>query len=218
MRPLILASASPRRQALVSLLARPVQIVVADVDERAVANPDPAGYVLTVARLKANKVATLSEGDGLVVAADTMVVLAGQMLGKPDNEAEAWDMLRRLRGQVHQVLTAVVVVDLVSGREVSDVAQINLRFRDCSDQEIADYIATGDPFDKAGAYAIQHPVFRPVLSFDDCYAGVVGFPLCHLTRLLRQLGEEPTTDVAAACQTYHQYNCPVFSTILGLSG
>ena len=218
MRPLILASASPRRQALVGLLARPVQILIADVDERGVLNPDPAGYVLAVARLKASKVANLARGDGLVVAADTMVVLDGQLLGKPDNKEEAWEMLRRLRGRIHQVYTAVAVVDLGSGREVSDVAQMNVRFRDYSDQEIADYIATGDPLDKAGAYAIQHSLFRPVLAFDDCYAGVVGFPLCHLTRLLRQLGEGPTIDIAAACQTYHHYHCPVFPTILGLSG
>ena len=215
MPPLILASASPRRQALIGLLTRPVQVVVADVDERAVWDPDPAGYVLAVARLKARKVTTLAGGDGFVVAADTMVVLDGQMLGKPDSQEEAWEMLHRLRGQVHQIYTAVVVVDLRSGREVSDVAQLTISFRNYSDQEIADYIATGDPLDKAGAYAIQHPVFRPVIAFDGCYAGVVGLPLCHLTRLLRQLGEEPTIDIAVICQNYHQYHCPVFPTILG---
>lgn len=217
MRSLILASASPRRQALVGLLARPVQILVADVDERGILNPDPAGYVLEVARLKASKVATLAEGDGLVVAADTMVVLDGQLLGKPDGVEEAWAMLRQLRGQAHQVYTAVVLVDLRSGREVSDVAKMKVRFRDYSDQEIADYIATGDPLDKAGAYAIQHPLFRPVVAFDDCYAGVIGFPLCHLTRLLGQLGEASAIDIATACQSYHHYHCPVFPTILGLS-
>jgi predicted house-cleaning NTP pyrophosphatase (Maf/HAM1 superfamily) len=86
--------------------------------------------------------------------------------------------------------------------------------RNYSDQEIEAYIATGDPLDKAGSYAIQHPGFQPVIDFFGCFAGVVGLPLCHLVRSLRKSGVSVPVDIAAVCQAYHHYDCPVFETIL----
>jgi septum formation protein len=210
---LILASASPRRRAMIQLFGLPVQVWPADVDET-VQHPNPAVYVLQTARLKADAIAPQAPADAVIIAADTTVALDGRILGKPADAAEARAMLQQLRGHTHQVHTAIVVLNKANGRLVEDVATVDVPMRAYSDAEIEAYIATGDPFDKAGGYAIQHPVFRPVANLADCYAAVVGLPLCHLARALRQVGAPPAVDIAAACQAHHQYDCPVYMSIL----
>ena len=211
---LILASASPRRQELIRLLGLPWRVVVAQVDEDSVSHPDPAQDVIETARLKAADVLQRTPAGALVIAADTTVVLDGQPLNKPVDAADARDMLRRLRGRVHHVHTGIVVVDKGADRWLTDVATVEVPMRRYSDAELEAYVASGDPLDKAGAYAIQHPEFRPVVGLSGCYAGVVGLPLCHLARALGQLGVSVPADVATGCQAHHQYVCPIFGEIL----
>lgn len=150
----------------------------------------------------------------ILLASDTVVSLDGEPLGKPRDAAEARSMLRRLRGRVHQVYTAITLIDLQTDRSLTELACSDVPMRNYTDAEIDAYIATGDPFDKAGAYAIQHNGFSPVENFSQCYANVMGLPLCHVVRALRRLGEEVPNDVPTLCQAHIRYECPVFESIL----
>ena len=131
---------------------------------------------------------------------DRTVADGDAILGKPANTDEAWAMLRQLRGRAHQVYTALTVIEVATGRAITDIAVTDVPMRQYSDAEIAAYIASGDPFDKAGGYAIQHAGFRPAVLTSGCFANVVGLPLCHLLRVLRQLGVEARADVPERCQ------------------
>jgi septum formation protein len=188
--------------------------MVADVDEERVTDPDPALNVVRTAALKARAVVERVTGDAVVIGADTTVALDGQMLNKPAGPAEARQMLRALRGRVHQVHTGVVLIHAGTGRTVTDVATVDVPMRAYSNQEIETYIATGDPLDKAGGYAIQHPEFAPAPRLAGCFAGVMGLSLCHLARSLRAMGVEVGVDIAAACQAAIAYDCPVFEDVL----
>lgn len=210
----ILASGSPRRQELIKLLGIPWQVMVADVDETSIDHPDPAVNAVQTARLKAEAVSPLAPPDAVIIAADTIVVLDNQVMEKPVGEAEARRMLKQLRGRTHQVFSGITIINKATNQMVTDLAQMSVPMRQYSDEEIEAYIATGDPLDKAGAYAIQHAGFHPVEKFSDCFAGVVGLPLCHLVRSLHKIGILVQVDIAAACQAYHHYECPVFETIL----
>lgn len=193
---LILASASPRRQALIHLLGYPVEVRVADVDELSVTDPDPARNVVETARLKAETVAATVTDAGVIIAADTEVVLDGQILGKPVDADDATRMLRRLRGRTHQVHTGIVVCRRPDGRTATALSTTDVMMRDYSDAEIAAYVASGDPLDKAGAYAIQSASFRPVALLSGCYTGVVGFSLCRLSQALQAVGVPVSLPVA----------------------
>ena len=218
MQPLILASASPRRQELIQLFGLPIRIQSADVDEGAIREPDPARMVVATARLKADWVAARQPEPALVIGSDTTVALDSQVLGKPADNAEARRMLQALRGRTHQVHTGVVIVDSGTGRSHADVATVDVPMRAYTDAEIETYIASGDPLDKAGAYGIQHAGFRPVDELTGCYAGVMGLPLCHLARLLRQFQVPVIPSIAATCQAHNEYECRVFTMILNLDG
>jgi len=150
----------------------------------------------------------------VIVACDTIVALDGEILGKPRNPGEAKSMLRRLRGGSHAVYSAVTLLDPVTGGATTEVAETQLVMRTYTNAEIDAYVASGDPLDKAGAYAIQHPGFHPVAKLHGCYANVVGLPLCHLTRCLRAFDIEPSRDVPAACQAHTGRHCPVYAAIL----
>ena len=139
-------------------------------------------------RAKPATVAGRSPLDDIIIAADTTVVDEGQILGKPANAYEAESMLRRLRGREHQVFTALAVVRRSEGFLALDWCVTQVPMRTYSDEEMYAYIATGDPLDKAGAYAIQHPDFSPVANLEGCYANVMGLPLCHLKRTLDAAG------------------------------
>jgi len=193
---LILASASPRRRSLIRLLGRPVRVRPAAVDEDSVDHPDPAVNVVRTARLKAEAAFADLDSEGIVVAADTTVVLDGEMLNKPDGAAEARAMLRRLRGRTHHVHTGLVLIDAATGRASTAVSTTAVTMRNYDDAEIDAYVASGDPLDKAGSYAIQHAGFRPVAQLRGCYAGVVGFPLCRLVGALRECGVSVDLPVA----------------------
>jgi MAF protein len=150
----------------------------------------------------------------ILLASDTVVSLDGEPLGKPRDAAEARSMLQRLRGRTHQVYTAITLLELQTDRVIADLASSDVPMRSYTDEEIEAYIASGDPFDKAGAYAIQHNGFRPVENFAHCFANVMGLPLCHAVRSLRRFGVEAPNDVPARCQAHICYECPVFESIL----
>lgn len=209
---LLLASASPRRRELIKLLKLPVTATAADIDETPLATETAADMAVRLSREKAQ--AVIADRTSIIIASDTVVSLDGEPLGKPADAAEARAMLTRLRGRVHQVYTAVTVIDRKTDRAVTELAASDVRMRAYSADEIERYIASGDPFDKAGAYAIQHDGFSPADRFDHCFANVMGLPLCHVTRALRRLQIEPPVDVPAACQAHLNYRCPVYARIL----
>jgi MAF protein len=193
---LILASSSPRRRQLLAALGIPFIIDVADIDESRVGDESPEAHVRRLAEEKARTVA-LRHPDAVILAADTIVVHQGRILGKPGDENEARAMLRALRESPHQVITAVAVAragDVLSELDVSTVVM-----RAYTDAEIDAYIVSGDPFDKAGAYAIQHPDFAPVARLDGCFAGVMGLPLAVTARLLTAAGLTPAPDWPQHC-------------------
>ncbi|MDT8305006.1 MAG: Maf family protein [Anaerolineae bacterium] len=206
---LLLASASPRRQELIRLLGYPTAVQVPDVDEDSIDHADPAHNVVETARLKAEAVAATVMDQAIIVAADTTVALGREMLNKPANAEEARHMLRRLRGRTHQVHTGIVVVTLPERRTAAAVSTTAVTMRDYSDDEMEAYIASGDPFDKAGAYAIQNKAFRPVGALAGCFTGVMGLSLCRLSQALQAVGIPAELDVAnhdtARCATCLAY-------------
>lgn len=210
---LILASNSPRRKELLALFGLPFEVIPADLDETQQPFESPADYV---SRLAVEKARTVAEKQtGVVIAADTIVVDGDELLGKPVDEADARCMLERLRGRSHRVYTGIALFDSRSGGAYDAVCLTDVPMRAYSDLEIESYIATGDPMDKAGAYAIQHTGFHPVAGLSGCFASVMGLPLCHLAVGLRVLGINFPIDIAGKCQQFLNYSCPVFSKILG---
>ena len=183
---LILASASPRRQELLKLFSHPFQIRVADIDETMDAEKAPFDEVARVSRSKALAVAR--EADDTVIAADTIVVCAGSVLGKPKSEAEAKAMLRLLSGRDHQVMTGVTVVRGDRAETFTEVT--DLHFRELSDAEIARYVASKEPMDKAGAYGIQGGAALFCTHMVGDYYNVMGLPVCRLGRILREICPE----------------------------
>jgi MAF protein len=211
---LLLASNSPRRRELLTRTELPFEIIVADVDESVLENESPRDYVRRLAIEKARASSTRADASQVVIGSDTTVVDGNAILGKPANPSEAKRMLRQLRGRVHQVYTGIALLRVRDGNLLTDVCVTDVPMRDYSDAEIEAYVATGDPLDKAGAYAIQHADFQPVASMSGCYASVMGLPLCHVTRRLRQLELAPSADVPSNCQKFLNYTCPVFADIL----
>lgn len=217
---LYLASASPRRRLLVQALGLPVTAGLAPVDEEALqgAYTGPsdrlAEYLarckaISAARTLADTPEALNVGmggnddDALVVGADTTVLLDDQVLGKPADPAAASDTLRQLRGRAHMVVTGVALARPAISDRPLDVrctrVMTHVTMRAYSDDEIADYVATGDPLDKAGAYAVQHGAFRPVAHIKGCYTAVVGLPLCALAALVAEMsGIAPQPQLAPA--------------------
>jgi septum formation protein len=204
---LILASQSPRRKQLLTLAGWQFETRPADVDEQPGAPETPAVYVQRLARAKALEVARQTPLDWLVVAADTTVADGAAILGKPVDEAEAAAMLRRLRGRVHSVYTGLAVFRPVDQALLLDLCVTEVKMRLYSEAELRAYIASGDPLDKAGAYAIQHSGFNPVESLVGCYANVVGLPVCHLNRLLEQFGLATPINAPVVCRGHHHNSC-----------
>jgi septum formation protein len=214
MRGLILASQSPRRHELLRLLGLPFVGRVSAVAEDRREDELPVEYARRLSREKAGAVAASVDGGSLILACDTVVVDGEDVLGKPVDSAEAAAILKRLAGRDHHVYTAATLLDTADGRAMTELADSPVTMRPYTNREVADYVATGDPFDKAGAYAIQHEGFHPVERFTHCFANVMGLPLCHVTRMLRAFGVEPGADVPAACQAHIGYDCPVYEAIL----
>jgi septum formation protein len=180
---LILASASPRRAELLASAGFRFDVAVADVDETVHPDEDPRAYALRVARDKAGAVwATCRKSGNRVLAADTVVVAGEQILGKPTDAADAARMLKTLSGKVHEVHTAVVLMD--ESGEVSEVVTTRVRLLPLSDNEIAWYIESGEPEGKAGAYAIQGRAARFIDRIEGSWSNVVGLPIATVYRLL----------------------------------
>ena len=181
---LILASQSPRRKELLGLFRIPFSVQVADIDETIDPTLPPYEEVARVSRKKAEAIA---RGDtDVVIAADTIVVCDGKILGKPADEADAFRMLRLLSGKRHQVMTGLTVLRGDTARVCTEVTDIH--FRELSEGEIRAYIATGEPMDKAGAYAIQGGAGTFVEALDGSFENVMGFPVEEVGAMLKQFG------------------------------
>lgn len=211
---MLLASNSPRRRQLLALGGWGFAALSADVDETRLPAEKPAAYVLRLAETKSRAAAMQAAPGQVIIAADTTVVDGDDILGKPADGTEAGSMLKRLRGRTHQVYTGIAVLAPREGRMLTDLCITDVPMRAYTDEEIDAYILSGDPFDKAGAYAIQHPHFQPVERLQGCFASVMGLPLCHLERTLRQVNITPGSDLPAACQSELKYQCPVTRAIL----
>jgi septum formation protein len=236
---LVLASNSPRRRQLLASGGWDFSVVAAQVDERVQPGELPDAYVLRLAENKARAAVGLLSPpvphQTLIIAADTTVVAPDedeklspaldandsefqpQILGKPADSQEAEAMLRRLRGRTHQVLTGLAVLRASDGRLLKDVCITDVSMRNYSDAAMMAYIASGDPLDKAGAYAIQHAEFRPVENLHGCYANVMGLPLCYLMRMLEAFDVPMDVDIAHSCQTTLDYPCSIFRQVLSKS-
>jgi len=203
---LILASASPRRRELLSLLGLPFRVVEANVEEGRLEGESPREMATRLSREKAQAVAA-DHPDSFVVACDTIVALGGKVLGKPADMEEAGGMLRRLRGRRHKVYSGLTV--WAPDRVITACDETVVHMRAYRDEEIAAYVASGDPLDKAGAYAIQSRSFHPVARIEGCYASVMGLPLRLLAQALRSLGLPVPEDraVAAACADFTGHPC-----------
>jgi MAF protein len=187
---LILASGSPRRRELLAALGFDFEVAPSSVDEDAVTRARPAALARALARAKAREVAS-SHPNAVVLAADTVVVQRGVLLAKPAGAAQARAMLDRLRGRPHRVITGVCVI-AAGHRPLIAHEVTRVLMRPYPPDEIEASIARGDPFDKAGGYAIQDPVFNPVASYTGCYCNVVGLPLWTTLRLLTEAGVAPS--------------------------
>ncbi len=239
---IILASNSPRRRRLLAFTGWTFDVRPVDIDESPMPGEPPDQYVLRLAESKARAASAAALPGQAVLAADTTVADGLTILGKPSGAAEARQMLRSLRGRMHIVYTAVAVLrkeiepceatgtpphpaaSIVHRREtaqiVTDVCATRVWMRSYTDVEMEDYITSGDPFDKAGAYAIQHPVFQPVERIAGCYCCVVGLPLCAAVRALARFGLTPPENATAGCPAHLEIDapCPVYRSLLREEG
>lgn len=193
----ILASSSPRRRRILAEMLNEFEIIRPQIDETQRPNEPPLDYVRRLSDEKAQAVARrLNKKDVAILAADTVVILSdeqtdtdGEILGKPASTDEARTTLQRLRNRAHQVCTAFTLLYHTSPQAAhTDVVCTTVHMRDYSDNEIAAYITTGDPFDKAGSYAIQHEGFHPVQRIEGSYSNVVGLPADEVRAVLDRFG------------------------------
>ena len=181
----LLASNSPRRRELLKQIGLSFTVAPADVDESVLPGESPDAYAARVAFDKA-RIAAENAGEGIVIAADTIVVAGDAILGKPADARDAEGMLALLAGKEHRVVTALVVMDAATGRSATRISVTKVWFRDLTEREIAAYVATGEPLDKAGAYGIQERGALLVERIEGCYSNVVGLPLSLLGEMLRE--------------------------------
>jgi septum formation protein len=184
---IILASASPRRAELLKQIGVEFELAPSQVEERPHPDEAPTDYITRIARAKVIAVAREREA-GLVIGADTVVVLDGRMIGKPEDEADAQRLLRQLSGRWHAVMTGVALYDAETRQEVADYEKTLVKFAQLSDREIEWYVNTGEPMDKAGAYGIQGLGGLFVDEIAGNYYNVVGLPIPLIYRLARRLG------------------------------
>jgi septum formation protein len=224
---LVLASNSPRRRELLSFIGLQFTVMTAKINESVLFGESPSSYVSRLSKEKAEAVSKHIQDDDndlLVIAADTAVVDTAnqndpsnqngdEILGKPTDFKDAERILRRLRNRSHQVFTALTVQSPNTGKTHTEVIKSEVMMRNYSDEEMHSYINSGDPLDKAGAYAIQHPTFNPVTNFHDCFANVMGLPICHLARILMQFDIYPKVAIHQVCQRTLHYNCQIYQNI-----
>lgn len=187
---LVLASGSPRRRALMAAFKPPVDRIAPAGEEGPQRHGEtPEDFVQRLSLAKAQEVAERAAGS-VVLGADTAVVFDGQVIGKPSGGPDATAILARLRGRTHRVVTGVTALDTESGHFHSSATCSDVAMRCYSDAEVDDYVRSGEPFDKAGAYAVQDPRFHPARNVTGCYLNVVGLPVCAVAMLLSRMGVE----------------------------
>jgi septum formation protein len=206
--PIVLASASQRRQQFLRDLGLTFTALATDIDETPLPGEAPDAMTLRLAVGKAQAAAArLPASPALVIASDTTVAMDGVIYGKPEDAADATRMLRDLRGRGHQVFSALCVLRLPDGVQHTCVNYTELQMRDYTDAEIAVYVASGDPLDKAGAYGIQTAPFRPVSALRGCFASVMGLPLADLRDLLASFDVAMQVPVDGVCRRYSGAMC-----------
>ena len=189
---LTLLSGSARRREIVGGAFADAAIEGSRGEEPRPERGEPATeYAVRSALAKLGDGAARGESGGVLLSADTVVVLNGEILGKPASADEARSMLERLSDGWHQVVTGVAVMDAATGRVLTGMETSDVRTRAFSDADIDAYVASGEPFDKAGGYAVQDEDFRPVRRFEGCYLNIVGLPLCAVVELMERLGAAP---------------------------
>jgi septum formation protein len=184
---IVLASASPRRAELLESAGIRFSVVPGHIDETPLPGEQPVAHVLRLAQEKAAEVARRDSGR-YFIGADTIVVCDDEIMGKPRDDADAARMLRKLAGRTHQVVTGFAVFDQTAERIISRAVSTDVVFKELSNAEIAAYVATGCPLDKAGAYAIQGGAAYMVARISGSYTNVVGLPLCEVVGVLREFG------------------------------
>lgn len=186
-----LASSSPRRRELLSQIKLPYQILTREVDETLPPGIPPAEQVLTLSRRKAAAAAEKLDA-GIIIAADTVVALGEVVLGKPQNAADALDMLERLQGKVHEVYSGITLLEVPGNRMLSGYERTEVIMRPAGRAELARYAATDEPMDKAGGYGIQGLAAVFVTGIKGCYYNVVGLPVSKLVTMLGEFGIDVT--------------------------
>ena len=206
---IILASASPRRQQMLSWIIPEFESHSADIDETPFPGELPQPYCQRMALTKTIHCSDAVPEGGFVIGSDTTITIDNQILGKPADENHALEMLKLLNGKEHTVYTAVAIGNRKNGklRIQQSICETVVRFRDMGYDEIRDYVESGDPMGKAGAYAIQNHEFHPVETFRGCYASVVGFPLCHVGNILHRFGYDTFPQIRSACMAGTKIYC-----------
>jgi len=211
---IILASQSPRRRELLGWLGFPFETLDGSIDESPLPGEDARDHVLRIAETKASAASQDLDGDSIVISADTVVVDRGELLGKPADAAQAAQILQRLSGRDHFVDTGFIYYDLRTQSMAKGLCESRVRMRSLTDNEINTYVLSGDPLDKAGAYAIQNREFNPVPEFSGCLTNVMGLPLCHLKRTFLEQGIDLPIDLTTTCRENLGYDCRISARIL----
>jgi MAF protein len=210
---ILLASNSARRRQLIKLTGWDVVYTSADIDETRRPAESAREYVARLAREKACSVLLHTQAEW-ILAADTIVVDQETIYGKPTDAEDARSILWALRGHTHQVMTALTLTNRVNIVSNEDLCESSVPMRCYTEAELAAYIESGDPMDKAGAYAIQNCEFHPSDAFNGCFASVMGMPLCHLERCALKLGLVIKVGLAERCQATLGYHCPIHEAVL----
>ena len=185
MKEIILASASPRRNELLKQIGLQIQVLPSTIEETIDSDLCPEKLVMSLSSMKAHDIAAKSNKNCIIIGADTIVV-CGKILGKPQNEDDAFNMLDSLQGKWHEVITGITVIDNNSNNCITDFEKTRVKMRELTNDEISTYIRTGEPLDKAGAYGIQGIGAVLVEKIDGCYFNVVGLPLAKLCIILKK--------------------------------
>lgn len=191
-----------------------IEVSAANIDESRRPEEPARDYVLRLAEEKSTALIPGAVWDDVVIAADTIVVLDEEILGKPADVRQAQEMLTSLRGRDHWVITGIAVRAVGSQLLHQDICASCVHMRDYSDDEIKAYINSRDPLDKAGGYAIQNSGFHPAVNFGGCFASVMGMPLCHLERTLMKFPFYQHQDMAVICQNHLKYKCPITNQVM----
>jgi septum formation protein len=210
---ILLASNSARRRQLITLTGWEVTYTSADIDESRQPDEPARQYVARLAHEKASR-ALQTTHEEVILAADTIVVDHETIYGKPSDNEEARKILLSLRGHIHQVMTAITLVDRENDIRITNLCESSVPMRQYTATELDTYILSGDPMDKAGAYAIQNREFHPVEAFNGCFASVMGIPLCHLERSALKLGLSVKEGLANRCQATLGYHCAIYKDVL----